>query len=84
MRLMSKRAWLRRFPVPYQWRRVGLAAGAAALLAGAGAILDGGLAVQIGLVLVYPLVLLAMGFFEPAERRRLRSLVARRARPVSQ
>jgi O-antigen/teichoic acid export membrane protein len=78
---MSLRAQ-RVFPVPYQWRRVVLAAGAAALLAGAGAILDGGLAVQIGLVAVYPLVLVATGFLEPVERRRLRSLVGR-ARPVS-
>jgi O-antigen/teichoic acid export membrane protein len=58
------------FPVPYQWRRVltAIAAAVALLLAGKAV---GGLAAAIGLVLAYPLALLALGFFLPEERRRL-------------
>lgn len=78
---MSLRAQ-RVFPVPYQWRRVATAAGVAAGLATAGALVDGGLAVQLLIVLVYPAALAVVGFLEPRERRRLRSL-AGRARPAS-
>ncbi|MGL6280744.1 MAG: lipopolysaccharide biosynthesis protein [Gaiella sp.] len=70
------------YPVPYQWRRVVTAAAVAVALATIGGLMDGGLALQLGLVAVYPLALAAVGFLEPRERRRLRAL-AGRARPVS-
>ncbi|HKH29555.1 MAG TPA: hypothetical protein VKA45_00750, partial [Gaiellaceae bacterium] len=63
------------YPVPYQWRRVGTALGTAAALAVAGKLLDVPLAGAIALALVYPLVLLPLGFYLPAERARLRALV---------
>lgn len=69
--------WLnarRVYPVPYQWRRVLVAAGAAGALTAIGEGLHVPLAVAILLVLAYPLALLALGFYLPAERRRLRSL----------
>jgi len=58
------------FPTPYQWRRVLTAVGAAVVLVLAGRQL-GGLAAALGLTLVYPLALLALGFFLPEERRTL-------------
>jgi O-antigen/teichoic acid export membrane protein len=63
------------YPVPYQWRRVGTALGAAAALAVVGKALDVPLAGAIGLGLAYPLVLLPLRFYLPAERARLRALV---------
>ena len=62
------------YPVPYQWRRVGLLIGAAAGLIVLGRELDVPLAGSVLLALVYPVVLLALGFYLPAERRRLRRL----------
>jgi O-antigen/teichoic acid export membrane protein len=50
----------RRFPVPYQWRRVGTAMGAA---------------VALLLVVVYPLALGLLGFYLPRERKILRRLL---------
>ena len=41
--------------------------------------LDAPLAVAVALVLAYPLVLLPLGFYLPAERARLRRLVTSRA-----
>jgi O-antigen/teichoic acid export membrane protein len=68
------------FPTPYQWRRVALAAGAAVGLLLLGKQV-GGLAVALALVLAYPLVLLPLGFYLPAERARLSArLLPRRAR----
>ena len=64
------------FPVPYQWRRVLTAAGAAVGLVLLGKQL-GGLAAAIGLTLAYPLALLLLGFSLPEERRRLLARVAR-------
>jgi O-antigen/teichoic acid export membrane protein len=62
--------WAQRiFPVPYQWRRVATAAAVAIALAVAGKLLDGGLAVAVALSLAYPLALLPLGFYLPAERR---------------
>jgi O-antigen/teichoic acid export membrane protein len=66
----------RTYPVPYQWRRVATAFGAAAVLAIAGRALDVPLAVAILLALAYPLVLFPLGFYLAAERARLRRLVA--------
>jgi O-antigen/teichoic acid export membrane protein len=63
------------YPVPYQWRRVATALGVAAALAVAGKATDVPLAGAIGLALAYPIALLPLGFYLPAERARLRSLV---------
>ena len=62
------------FPVPYQWRRVATAFGAAVAMTVAGRALDVPLAVAIALVAAYPLVLLPLGFYLPEERRRIRAL----------
>ena len=71
--------WSQRiFPVPYQWRRVATAAAAAVALAVARASSSAsGSRVAIGLILVYPLVLLPLGFYLPVERKRLRALRVR-------
>jgi O-antigen/teichoic acid export membrane protein len=70
--------WSQRvFPVPYQWRRVATAAAAAVALVVAGKLADTGLVVSALLVLAYPLALAPLGFYLPAERRRLRALVVR-------
>ena len=62
--------WAQRiYPVPYQWRRVGTAALAGVALVVAGKLLDANLAAALALALVYPLVLLPLGFYLPAERR---------------
>jgi O-antigen/teichoic acid export membrane protein len=63
------------YPVAYQWRRVATVTGVAAALALIGRFAGVPLAVAILLAVVYPLLLLALGFFLPAERRRLRQLV---------
>jgi O-antigen/teichoic acid export membrane protein len=63
------------FPTPYQWRRVATAAGAAVALVVAGKLLDAGLALALVLSLAYPLALLVLGFYLPAERARLRRAV---------
>lgn len=60
------------FPVPYQWRRVATAFGAAVALTVVGRTLDVSLGVALALVAVYPLVLLPLGFYLPEELRRLR------------
>ena len=64
------------FPTPYQWRRVltAVAAAVALLLAGKAV---GGLTAALALTLVYPLVLLPLGFYLPAERLRLRAILSR-------
>ena len=67
--------WSQRiFHVPYQWRRVATAAAAGVALACLGKLVGGGLPLAVCLILVYPLVLLPLGFYLPAERRRLRAL----------
>jgi O-antigen/teichoic acid export membrane protein len=66
--------WSQRvYPVPYQWRRVATAAGAAVALVVAGKLLDLGLALSVVVVLAYPLALAALGFYLPAERRAIGS-----------
>ena len=62
------------FPVPYQWRRVATAFGAAVVLTVVGRSFDVPIGVAIALVAAYPLVLLPLGFYLPEERRRLRAL----------
>jgi O-antigen/teichoic acid export membrane protein len=63
------------FPVAYQWRRVATLAAAAVGLTVLGKSLDVPLGAAIGLAAAYPLVLLLLGFYLPAERRRLLRLL---------
>ena len=63
------------YPVAYQWRRVLTLTGVAAALAVVGRVVGLPLVVAILLALVYPFVLLGLGFFLPAERKRLRRFV---------
>jgi O-antigen/teichoic acid export membrane protein len=65
------------FPVPYQWRRVATAAGVAVALVLLGKLTDTGLVLSALLALAYPVALAPFAFYLPAERRRLRALVAR-------
>jgi len=61
--------WAQRiYPVPYQWRRVATAVAAGLALVGVGKLTGGGLPVAVALSLAYPLLLLAIGFYLPAER----------------
>jgi O-antigen/teichoic acid export membrane protein len=62
------------YPVRYQWRRVVTCVGAAAALTVAARAAHLALAPSFLLVLAYPLVLLPLGFYLPAERRRFRGL----------
>jgi O-antigen/teichoic acid export membrane protein len=62
------------YPVRYHWRRVVICVGAAAALTIAARAAQLSLASSALLVAAYPLVLLALGFYLPAERRRLRGL----------
>ena len=71
------------FPTPYQWRRVLTAAGAAVALLLLGKGLDGGLGPALAIVALYPLALLALGFYLPAERRYVRHLASSRRRRAS-
>lgn len=64
------------FPVPYQWRRIALAAGSAVALTALGKSLDIPLAGAVLLSAVYPLILLPLGFYLPVELRRIRALVS--------
>jgi O-antigen/teichoic acid export membrane protein len=64
------------YPVPYQWRRIVTAVGAAVGLNVAARAAHLSLAPSFLLVLVYPLALAVLGFYLPAERKRLRRLVA--------
>ena len=64
------------FRVPYQWRRIGTVVAAAVALTVLGKALDVPLAGAVGLIAVYPVVLLALGFFLPVELRRIRGLVS--------
>jgi O-antigen/teichoic acid export membrane protein len=57
------------YPVPYQWRRVATATAAGLALVAIGKLADVGLALALPLALAYPLVLLPLGFYLPAERK---------------
>ncbi len=57
------------YPVPYQWRRIVTAVGVGAALTVAARASHLPLAPSFVLVLAYPLVLAALGFYLPAERR---------------
>jgi len=63
------------FPVPYQWRRVATLALAAVALTVVGKLVPARLAIALVLAAAYPFVLALLGFYLPAERRRLRSLL---------
>ena len=70
--------WAQRiFPVPYQWRRVLTAVAAGVALSATGKFIGSDLAFSVALVLVYPLLLFALRFYLPAEKKRLRELVGR-------
>jgi O-antigen/teichoic acid export membrane protein len=62
------------YPVPYQWRRVLTAGAVAVALTVAARAAHAPLAVSLVLVVVYPLALLPLGFYLPAERKRLAGL----------
>jgi len=59
------------YPVPYQWRRVAIVGGSSIAIAALGRSLHLPLAPSLVLALAYPLILLPLGFYLPAERRRL-------------
>jgi hypothetical protein len=61
--------------VSYQWRRVATLALAAVGLTVLGKVLDVPLPAALGLSAAFPLVLLFLGFYLPAERQRLRRLL---------
>jgi O-antigen/teichoic acid export membrane protein len=63
------------FPVPYQWRRVATVAAAAVALTVLGKVVHAPLGVALALTAAYPLLLALLGFYLPAERRRLRRLL---------
>jgi O-antigen/teichoic acid export membrane protein len=79
--LMSVHAQ-RVYPVPYQWRRIALAVGTAVALTAFGKALDVPLAAAVGLTAAYPLILLPLGFYLPAERRRLLAFGRRLVAPA--
>jgi O-antigen/teichoic acid export membrane protein len=70
------------FPTRYQWRRVLTAAAAGVALLVTGKLLDAGLPVALLLAAAYPLLLAVLGFYLPAERRRLRALLTRSSAAV--
>jgi O-antigen/teichoic acid export membrane protein len=76
-------AWYaqRVYPVPYQWRRVVTAVGAAIGLTVLGRLLDAPFPIALALAASYPLVLFPLGFYLPAELARFRPRVLR---PLSQ
>jgi O-antigen/teichoic acid export membrane protein len=59
------------YPVPYQWRRVATVAASAVAVSAAVRALHVPLVGSIAIALGYPLILLPLGFYLPAERRRL-------------
>jgi O-antigen/teichoic acid export membrane protein len=62
--------WAQRiYPVPYQWRRVFTAALAGAALVVSGKLLGSSFTVALLLTLAYPLALVPLGFYLPAERK---------------
>jgi O-antigen/teichoic acid export membrane protein len=75
--LMVVRTWNAQhiYPVPYQWRRVGVVLVVAGALTALGKLLPQSLPLAIGLTLAYPLALGLLGFYLPVERQRLRRLL---------
>jgi O-antigen/teichoic acid export membrane protein len=66
----AQRVW----PVAYQWRRVATLGAAAIALVVAGKLLDVPLAAAVLLIGAYPILLLLLGFYLPAERARVRAV----------
>ena len=62
------------YPVPYQWRRVAIVGGSAIAISAVGRSLHLPLAPSLVLAIAYPVILLPLGFYLPAERRRLRAV----------
>ena len=75
--LMAVRTWnaQKLFRVAYQWRRVAIVLLAAGALTGVGQLFHHSLPLAFALTLAYPLLLAALGFYLPAERRKLRRLL---------
>jgi O-antigen/teichoic acid export membrane protein len=75
--LMVVRTWNAQhvYRVAYQWRRVVVLVLAAGVLTGIGKAMPHSLPLAFALTAVYPLVLAPLGFYLPAERRRLRRLL---------
>ena len=72
--LMAVRTWnaQRLYPVDYQWRRVAIVLLAGGALTGAGQAFHHSLVLAFALTAAYPLLLAPLGFYLPAERKRLR------------
>jgi O-antigen/teichoic acid export membrane protein len=75
--LMLVRTWnaQKLYPVSYQWRRVATILLAAGALTGVGKALPESLPLALGLTFAFPLLLAPLGFYLPAERKRLRRLL---------
>jgi len=75
--LMVVRTWnaQRVYRVAYQWRRVVVLLLAAGALTGIGQALPHSLVLAFALTAAYPLLLATVGFYLPAERKRLRRLL---------
>jgi O-antigen/teichoic acid export membrane protein len=75
--LMVVRTWNAQqlYPVDYQWRRVVIILLAAGALTGIGKAMPQSLLLAFVLTAAYPLALAAVGFYLPAERKRLRRLL---------
>jgi O-antigen/teichoic acid export membrane protein len=71
------------YRVPYQWRRVVTLVAVAVGLTVLGKAVDGSLTLALVLSLAYPLALIPLRFYLPAERARLRALTRRSATGVS-
>ena len=66
------------YPVAYQWRRVATAVGVGVALTIAARVPDLPIAASVLIVAVYPLALALLGFYLPAERRRIRARLPQR------
>ena len=75
--IMVLRTWNAQlvYPVQYQWRRVTVLVLMAGLLTGIGKAMPHSLVLAFALTAIYPLVLAPLGFYLPAERKRLRRLL---------
>ncbi len=75
--IMVLRTWnaQRVYPVQYQWRRVVVLVAVAGALTAIGKEMPQSLPLAVGLTLAYPVLLAAVGFYLPAERKRLRRLL---------
>jgi O-antigen/teichoic acid export membrane protein len=75
--MMVVRTWNAQqvYPVRYQWRRVAIVVLAAGALTGVGEAFRHSLVLAFALTAAYPLLLVPLGFYLPAERKRLRRLL---------